>query len=109
VLGKADMAIAARYSVLAGDLHARFFGQIRDEFTLCIQQLLGVRNQQVLHQFNDTLRRSIRLRNPYVDPMNLLQIELLGRWRQGGHNDEALYQALVGSIHGISRALQDAG
>ena len=109
VLSKADLAIAGRYSVLAGDLHARFFGTIRDEFVLATEQVLAVRSQQVLHQFNDTLRRSIRLRNPYVDPMSLLQIELLARWRAGKRSDEALYQALVASIHGITRGLQDAG
>jgi phosphoenolpyruvate carboxylase len=109
VLGKADLTIAGRYSALAGELHGRFFGQMREEFALCVQQVLAVRNQQVLLQFNDTLRRSIRLRNPYVDPMSLLQIELLERWRQGERRDEALYQALVASIHGITRGLQDAG
>ena len=109
VLSKADLAIAGRYSVLAGDLHARFFGTIRDEFLLTTAQVLEARGEQVLHQFNTTLRRSIRLRTPYVDPMSLLQIELLGRWRDGGCSDESIYQSLVASIHGITRGLQDTG
>jgi phosphoenolpyruvate carboxylase len=109
VLAKADLAIAARYSALAGELHERFFGLIRAEFALCLQQVLAARNQQVLLEGNETLRRSIRLRNPYVDPMSLLQMRLLARWRAGGSEDQLLFQTLVASIHGITRGLQDSG
>jgi phosphoenolpyruvate carboxylase len=109
VLAKSDLAIAARYSALAGELHERFFGPISEEFALCVGQLLAVRGQQVLLEGNDALRRSIRLRNPYVDPMSLLQVDLLKRWRAGGRRDDDLYDALVASINGITRGLQDSG
>jgi phosphoenolpyruvate carboxylase len=109
VLAKADLAIANRYSGLAGDLHERFFPLIRAEFDLCIEQVLLLRRQSVLLEKNDALRRSIRLRNPYVDPMSLLQIELLRRWRAGGRSDDDLYGSLVASINGIARGLQDSG
>jgi len=109
VLAKADLGIAERYSVAAGELHGRFFGLIRAEFELCVEQLLALRNQAVLLEDNYTLRRSIRLRNPYVDPMNLLQVDLLGRWRASGREDAGLYSALVASINGITRGLQDSG
>jgi phosphoenolpyruvate carboxylase len=55
---------------------------------------------------SDTLRRSIRLRNPYVDPMSLLQVELLRRWRSAGREDDTLLTALVASVNGIARGLQ---
>jgi phosphoenolpyruvate carboxylase len=63
----------------------------------------------VLLERQNALRRSIRLRNPYVDPMNLLQVELLRRWRSGGCRDEDLYSALVASVNGIARGIQDTG
>jgi phosphoenolpyruvate carboxylase len=109
VLGKADLNIASRYSKLAGDLHERFFPNLRLEFDLCVENLLRVKDEQVLLQGQDTLRRSIRLRNPYVDPMSLLQVELLRRWRAGGRDDEALFSALVASVNGIARGIQDSG
>jgi phosphoenolpyruvate carboxylase len=109
VLAKADLAIANRYSALAGPLHERFFPGIRDEFNLCVDQMLTLRDQQVLLENNNALRRSIRLRNPYVDPMSLLQVELLRRWRTSDRQDLELYSALVASINGIARGLQDSG
>lgn len=109
VLAKADLLIAKRYSVLAGALHQSFFAPIREEFDLCVSQVLAVREQHSLLEDNPTLRRSIRLRNPYVDPMSILQISLLRRWREGGRQDPQLFEALVASINGITRGLQDSG
>ena len=109
VLAKSDLNIAARYSALAGDLHERFFPLMRTEFNLCVEAVLNVREQQVLLEKNNTLRRSIRLRNPYVDPMSLLQVELLKRWRAQGSQDNDLLESLIASVHGISRGLQDSG
>lgn len=109
VLAKADLGIAEHYSTLAGGLHARFFPGLREEFERSVGGLLALRDQTVLLEGNNTLRRSIRLRNPYVDPMSLLQVELLGRWRAGERQDQDLYRALVASIGGITRGLQDSG
>ena len=61
----------------------------------------------MLLEHSNTLRRSIRLRNPYVDPMSVLQVDLLRRWRESG--DEALFHALIASVNGIARGLQDSG
>jgi len=109
VLARADLGIAARYSRLGGPLHDRFFPVIEAEFRRTVEMVLELRGQPALLATAPTLRRSIRLRNPYVDPMSLLQIELLRRWREGDRQDEALYRALVGSINGIARGLQDSG
>jgi len=109
VLAKADLSIASRYSALAGELHERFFEPIRAEFDLCVSQIRAIQEQQTLLETNPSLRRSIRLRNPYVDPMSMLQMVLLRRWREGGRQDEAIFGALVASINGVVRGLQDSG
>ena len=106
-LAIADMSIAKHYSELADpELHERFFGLINAEFDRSVAAILELREQKILLERNNTLRRSIRLRNPYVDPMSLLQIELLRRWRTDNHTDETLLTALMASVNGISRGLQ---
>ena len=109
VLARSDLSIASRYSRLAGDLHEEFFPLMEKEFALAEESIIGIRDQKTLLEGNNTLRRSIRLRNPYVDPMSLLQVELLRRWRSGGAGDPILYEALVASVNGIARGLQDSG
>jgi len=109
VLAKADLGIAEHYSALAGELHTRFFARLRTEFDLCVARVLALRGQAVLLEGNPALRRAIRLRNPYVDPMSLLQVELLRRWRGGNRQDPQLYEALQATINGITRGLQDSG
>jgi phosphoenolpyruvate carboxylase len=106
-LAKSDLAIAARYSALGGELHERFFPRIREEFERTATAVLRVKQQQVLLERDNTLRRSIRLRNPYVDPMSMLQVNLLRRWRETG--DDAVFNALIASVNGIARGLQDSG
>ena len=106
-LAKSDLSIASHYSSLGGDLHERFFPRIQAEFLRSTANVLRVKQQQVLLEKDNTLRRSIRLRNPYVDPMSLLQIDLLRRWRQT--NDDVLFNALTASVNGIARGLQDSG
>ncbi|MCL4720589.1 MAG: phosphoenolpyruvate carboxylase, partial [Gammaproteobacteria bacterium] len=106
-LAKSDLLIAAHYSRLGGPLHETFFPRIQAEFERTTRTVLRVKQQQVLLEKDNTLRRSIRLRNPYVDPMSLLQVDLLRRWRESG--DEGLFDALIASVNGIARGLQDAG
>ncbi|MGI9342498.1 MAG: phosphoenolpyruvate carboxylase [Gammaproteobacteria bacterium] len=109
VLAKSDLNIAARYSALAGDLHEKFYPSMRTEFDLSVEQILRIKKQQVLLERQATLRRAIRLRNPYIDPMSLLQVDLLHRWRESNREDEDLFSALIASINGIARGLQDSG
>lgn len=108
-LAKADLEIAERYSRLAGDLHERFFPVIRDEYERCVACVLQLNSQQTLLEKSGTLRRAIRLRNPYVDPMSLLQVDLLERWRSAGRNDDAVLDALQASVNGIAHGMQDTG
>jgi len=106
----ADPGIASHYSQLAGDeLHNKYFPVIQEEYSRCVEALLTLRQQDSLLESNDTLRRSIRLRNPYVDPMSLLQVSLLRRWRNEGRPEGKLLTALRASVNGISRGLQTSG
>ena len=109
VLGKTDIEIAERYSNLAGPLHDEIFPAIRAEYDRCKEVILDLRDQKMLLEEDETLRRAIRLRNPYVDPMSLLQIDLLRRWREGGSQDDEMLQALTASINGIAHGMQNTG
>ena len=55
------------------------------------------------------MQRSIELRNPYVDPINLLQVDLLRRWRETGRQDRDLFESLLACIAGIAEGLQSTG
>jgi len=108
-LAKADLDIAAQYSRLAGERHERFFPSIRSEYRACVDLVLRLTRQRELLEASRTLRRAIRLRNPYVDPMSFLQVDLLARWREAGRPDDAVFRALMASINGIAHAMQSAG
>jgi phosphoenolpyruvate carboxylase len=108
-LAKADMDILALYSRLAGEHHDAFFPAIRAEYKNCVEHVLRLSRQTELLEASRTLRRAIRLRNPYVDPMSFLQVDLLERWRAGGRQNDAVLQALVASVNGIAHAMQTAG
>ncbi|HEX8503351.1 MAG TPA: phosphoenolpyruvate carboxylase [Pyrinomonadaceae bacterium] len=109
-MAKADLAIARRYAGLVGDeaLRERVFGMIAGEFERTRRVVLRVSGQTRLLERNPVLERSIALRNPYVDPMSLIQIELLRRKRAGEESEELDY-ALAATINGISAGLRNTG
>ena len=109
VLAKSDLAIFECYSRLAGALHAGFFARISAEFARTREAVLAIRGADTLLTNDRRLRLSIRLRNPYVDPISLLQVDLLARWRASGRTDNALLHALVATINGIAAGLQNTG
>ncbi len=109
VLAKCDMQIARRYAELADEPLHRYHELIQDEFHRTVEVVLRLKNANELLESDPTLSRTVRLRNPYVDPMSLLQVDLLRRWREGGRADEALFRALLLSINGIAHGLQNTG
>lgn len=109
VLAKADIGIARHYSGLAGELHEEFFPVIEKEFELTCEVILKYSNHDTLLAGDTTLQRAIMLRNPYVDPMSLMQVDLLHRWRKTDYEDEDLFSALLASINGIAQGLQNTG
>jgi len=109
VLAKCDLDIAEAFSQLAGPLHDDFFELIREEFERTQHWLLRLKGSDVLLGRAPRLSRSIVLRNPYVDPMSLMQVDLLRRWRASDSTDDALLAALVACVNGVSQGLQNTG
>ncbi|MEZ6014476.1 MAG: phosphoenolpyruvate carboxylase [Planctomycetota bacterium] len=109
VLAKSDLGIAARYAALAGDVGARLFPVLREEHADAVAAVLEVNGARELLQRDPGLQRSIRLRNPYVDPMSFVQVDLLRRWREGGREDKGLERVLVQTVRGIARGLRNTG
>jgi phosphoenolpyruvate carboxylase len=110
VLAKTELDIFARYSQLAGaELHAALFPRIEAEFERTRWAVLELKGAQELLLGDRRLRLSIRLRNPYVDPISLLQVDLLRRWRAAGRPEDALFHALVATVNGIAAGVQNTG
>jgi phosphoenolpyruvate carboxylase len=109
-LAKSDFGIAKLYSELVSDkaLRERVYNKLKEEFERTEQAVLRITGQKVLLESNPVLARSIRLRNPYVDPMSLIQVELLRR-KRSGENSDALNRALGATINGISAGLRNTG
>lgn len=109
LMAKSDLDIFERYSRLAGDLHDEFFPTIAEEFVRTRDAILALKGRDELLADDYRLRLSIRLRNPYVDPISLLQVDLLRRWRKSGREDEAMLRALVVTVNGIAAGIQNTG
>jgi phosphoenolpyruvate carboxylase len=109
-MAKADLAIAQLYASLVRDesLRNRVWRIIAEEFERTRHMLLVVKRQEKLLEKNPVLSRSIRLRNPYVDPMSLIQVDLLRR-KQLGDDSEQLNYALGATINGIAAGLHNTG
>jgi phosphoenolpyruvate carboxylase len=120
-LAKADFGIARLYASLVEEeaLRDRVFKTLEAEFLLTTKMVLAITGQAALLERNPVLERSIRLRNPYVDPMSLIQVELIRRKRafQQAHPDadpespesQALNRAITATINGISAGLRNTG
>ncbi len=109
MLARADLDIAAYYEELTPAPLRAFGAEIRAEYQLACEQILTLKDSRELLDSDPTLQRSIGLRNPYVDPMNLMQVDLLRRWRAGNRSDHDLFSALLASVGGIAEGLQSTG
>jgi phosphoenolpyruvate carboxylase len=109
-LAKADLGIASLYASLVPNeaLRERVFGMLKAEFERTREAVLAVTRQKDLLESNPVLARSILLRNPYVDPMSLIQVDLLRRKRAGEDTDE-VNRAIAGTISGIAAGLRNTG
>jgi phosphoenolpyruvate carboxylase len=109
-MAKADLAIARLYaSLVQGQgLRERVWKMVAEEFERTRRMLLLVKQQERLLEKNPVLSRSIRLRNPYVDAMSLIQVELLRRKLNGDNSDDLNY-ALGATINGIAAGLHNTG
>jgi phosphoenolpyruvate carboxylase len=107
-LAKASLEIAAEYlDIVPTELEPeRFFARISSEHERAVASVLVITEESHLLERSPVVGRSVRLRNPYVDPMNAIQVELLRRHRAG---DESARLPLSRSIAGIAAALRNTG
>jgi phosphoenolpyruvate carboxylase len=111
-LRKADMLIAQVYSELAEDhVGEAVFPLLRDEHERTVRALLRLTGQRELLDHAPWLQRAIRVRNPYIDPMNYVQVALLKRLRSGADSsdEEALREAVLLAVNGIAAGLRNTG
>jgi phosphoenolpyruvate carboxylase len=109
VLIKADLGIAERYAQLVPESASHLTGQIREAYERTVATVFKLKGTHALLEQDRILQRSIRTRNPFLDPVSLLQVDLLARWRAGDRQDEALFRALVITVNAISLGLQNTG
>jgi phosphoenolpyruvate carboxylase len=110
VLAKSDLALASRYAELVGDvkLRKRIFTTIEAEWKRTVDALALITGEKQLLAGNAALKRSIRHRFPYIDPLHHLQVELVRRYREG-QTDERVQRGIHISINGIAAGLRNTG
>ncbi|HEY2658762.1 MAG TPA: phosphoenolpyruvate carboxylase [Caulobacteraceae bacterium] len=110
VMAKSSLPIAARYASLVEDKELRdsVFARIRQEWRATQQAVLAIAGQTELLEHNPRLAQSILVRLPYIDPLNVLQVELLSRHR-AGEIEDGLRRGIHMSINGISAGLRNSG
>ena len=110
VLSKSDMSIALQYLTLVEDQTqgAMLFGRIRDTWHETCEAVLKITGQSRLLEQHAALDASIRLRLPYIEPLNLLQVELIKRHR-AGETDPRVREGIQLSINAIATALRNSG
>jgi phosphoenolpyruvate carboxylase len=109
VLGKSELDLGRRYTSLVPSAQRQYFELIADEFNLAERRILEVKQLDRLLDDQRVLQRNIRLRNPYVDPLHLLQVDLLRRWRDSNREDDDLLEALRATVKGIALGIQNTG
>ena len=109
-LAKVDLATARLYSSLVEDteLRQRIYDLFEAEFHRTVRAVLAITQQAELLEDNQVLARSIKLRNPYVDPMHLIQVDMLRRKRAGEDTPE-VNRAIAATISGIAAGLRNTG
>lgn len=109
-LAKSDLDIAARYASLVPDtaLRERIWQRIAQEHALAVAEILALTDQDRLLERDPVLRRSIDRRNPYVDPISFVQVELLRRARAGAASDDTM-RTILRTVNGIAGGLKNTG
>ncbi|MBB3116433.1 phosphoenolpyruvate carboxylase [Corynebacterium bovis] len=110
VMAKADLSLAKQYSTLVPDRDdaERIFGVIADEFQLTLEMFLKVTGAGSLLEDNPMLVGSVRNRFPYLVPLNVLQLELLRRYRAGDQSDDVRAGIRL-TMNGLATALRNSG
>jgi phosphoenolpyruvate carboxylase len=114
-LVKADIRIASHYASLVPDeaIRTRVFAAIRGEFERTERAILSITGQKALLEREPVLSRSVHLRNPYIDPLNYIQVEMIRRLRalkeKTGPEADAIRDVIELTINGVSGGLKNTG
>jgi phosphoenolpyruvate carboxylase len=112
---KADMQIAFRYALLVSDeaVRVRIFDKIAEEFSRTEHAILTITDQKTLLEHEPVLAKSVQLRNPYIDPLNYIQVEMIRRLRsledKTTPEADALRAVIELTINGVSGGLKNTG
>jgi phosphoenolpyruvate carboxylase len=111
-LAKTDLHIAEQYARLAPPaIRDKIFPLVQEEFQLAVKMVLSITERPHLLANQPVLAESIRLRNPYVDPLNYLQIHFLSRWRRtpAARRTEKMRRLLALTVNGIAFGMKSTG
>lgn len=112
-LAKTDLDIARQYASLveSSAVRKKVFGLIEAEYTRSVEAVLAINGHKTLLETQPVLAQSIRLRNPYVDPLNYLQIRFLALWRKSGEEQrtEQLRRLLAITVKGVASGMKSTG
>lgn len=107
-LAKTDLTIAARYATLADGAHASVFDIIAAEHDRTIRAVTAITGTELVDR-DPSLKRTLDVRDRYLDPINFLQISLLARSREAREHDPALQRALLLTMNGLASGLRNTG
>jgi phosphoenolpyruvate carboxylase len=112
-LAKTELGIARQYAALveSAEVRNKIFGLIEEEYTRSVEMVLAINERKELLENQPTLAQSIRLRNPYVDPLNYLQIRFLSVWRKASEPErtEQLRRLLALTVKGVASGMKSTG
>ena len=109
-LRRADMQIAKAYAQLADEtIRDTIFDDLYEEFHRTERIVLSITGQADILDNEQWLQRSITLRNPYVDPLNYIQVALFQRLRENPRLEADIRQAILLSVNGVAAGLQNTG
>lgn len=109
-MARAELITASTYANRVKNKVTKDFHEyIVDDFKLAQTAILAITKQEKMLEMSPVIRKSIQLRNPYTDVLNLIQMELMNRWEDESKRDDTLGRSILLSINGLAAAMQSTG